>query len=133
MQIDQPGDELDGVGSRLTQVKAGIGIEKPLFLVALAIKPDLGGLVGLFGVPNPAQPVLRISAVRGLAKFVVRKFVAADGDDARPRPDRFVELIAKDDGAAADADDEHIQAKRDAGPKMNLKDRLAQPDTLGPP
>src|SRR5580692_1329511 len=71
--------------------------------------------------------------MNGLLEIVAGQTRAGDGNDLRSGPQPFVKLIAEYDGAAADADENYVEAERDPGPEVNLEKRLAKPEAVRTP
>lgn len=52
------------------------------------------------------------------------------GGDDRRGSGGAKEFVAIDEDAASQADHEDVEAERDAAPEVDLKDRLAEPESL---
>jgi hypothetical protein len=65
-------------------------------------------------------------------QLIFRQQRARPGDDPSPRS-RFIGDTTEEENAPADTDRHDVEAYRDTGPEVDLKDRLPQPNALRTP
>ena len=71
--------------------------------------------------------------MNGFLERIARQPRAGHRDDFWPDRESPVQLVTKYDGAAADADEDDVNPEANAGPQVNLENRLAEPQALRPP
>jgi galactokinase len=71
--------------------------------------------------------------VRDVPELVRGQTDALHGDLLGAVAQSLEDFIAEDDGAATDADEDHVKAQADAGPQVDLEQSLAEPNALRAP
>ncbi len=134
----EPCQKLDRIGTRLAEIFACVGIEQPFLAYgrcgpARCRSPDWApGWKSC--VPDPAQLVLRD---RRAARLREARWWVSRGAGSQPcvgpGQSEVYSSLRKTMALPRDADHQHVQAERDAGPEMNLEQRLANPDAFRTP
>src|SRR5690242_12827540 len=100
--------------------------------MSAALEPDLDFLPGNAADPDVVNGIVGIRSQGCGDQLRFRQQTAGTSDDSATGR-RFENLAAKEERAAADADGDHVDAKRQPHPKVNLEYRLPRPQALRVP
>ena len=102
----------------------------PARTLTVTLQGDVGGMIRGGARFDDDDPRVREGAPHGLLEIVERQRRAGVLHQARLRRERAVQLVAVDEDAPRQRDHRNVEAYRDAGPKVNLKQRSSQEQYL---
>ncbi len=123
VESSERSDQARLAGYRVGEVRSGIGIEEAIEARAAAGEHDLGGAVRGFGSVDFDLPETeaRVACTRFRGELGGRQATSPDCHGQRSRAEDPVQLTAKDDSAARDANHQDVERQTHAAPQVDLE------------